>query len=130
MSTSPILFLIRGIPGSGKSTLAKYYVKQYNAKHFEADMMFVDPSNGVYCYDPAYLKDAHDWCLNSTKSSLLNGQNTVVSNTFIKIWEVRKYLALGYPTKIIEMDPIVYNNTHMVPEETIERMKSNFESLL
>lgn len=83
------LVVIRGLPGSGKSTFAKtlgYY-------HFEADQYFTD-LNDEYHFDPAKLKEAHEWCQNSVFEALNRGQDTVVSNTFTRLWKCSLILIL------------------------------------
>ncbi len=92
------LTLIRGLPGSGKSTLAK----TLKGVHLEADMYFVN-SNGEYQYRPEAIGDAHQWCQNQTDYWLNQGKNVVVSNTFVKHWEMSVYkkLARKYKAKLV-----------------------------
>ena len=66
-----MLILIRGLPGSGKSTMAR--VKYPNHIHLEADMYFED-DKGNYNFDPKKLKEAHKWCLETTRSLLSIGR--------------------------------------------------------
>ena len=124
---SPVLkneiVLIRGLPGSGKSTLAR---TMQDHVHFEADKFL--EVNGVYIYDPSKVKDAHNWCIASAKNALSKGQNVVVSNTFVKLWELQKYVNLGYPFKIIELKG-KWKNIHGVPQEKIENMAQRWEKL-
>jgi len=120
------LYLVRGLPGSGKSTFAKSLGDSY----FEADMYFIE--DGIYNFDPAGLKDAHEWCLNSAKSSMRIGDSKVaVSNTFTQEWEMKAYydLAEQYGYKVHSI--IVENrhggvNQHGVPEYKVEQMKNRF----
>ena len=89
--------IIRGLPGSGKSTLAKSMVDYL---HFEADMYL--EINGEYVYDASKIKQAHDWCVASAKNALEKGANVVISNTFVKLWEIQRYIDtsnLGSHTK-------------------------------
>ncbi len=119
------LTLIRGLPGSGKSTLAK----SIDAVHLEADMYFVN-SDGVYEYQADKISDAHQWCQKQTEYWLKQGKNVVVSNTFIKQWEMTAYkkLARKYRSKL---NVIVcrgqYGNVHDVDSETVERMRSDWQ---
>lgn len=117
------LVLIRGLPGSGKSTKAKSMAGYI---HLEADMYF--EINGVYTYDSSKVKTAHDWCVSSAKEELEKGKNVVVSNTFIKIWEMKRYIDLGFPFSVIEMSGS-WKNIHGVTLEKIEMMKNSMEKL-
>lgn len=124
----PKLTLIRGIPGSGKTTLAKQIVADTNALHYEADMYFTDEL-GNYNFDREKLRDAHNWCHLLTYEGLYSGKDVVVSNTFIKLWEVERYTKEF--TRLADIEIIVatgkFRNTHKVDQETIDRMLVNFE---
>ncbi len=120
------LVLIRGLPGSGKSTLAMKY-KEQGYDHFEADMFFVD-EHGKYNYVADKVPDAHAWCLESTKKSLAEGRKVVVSNTFVKLWEMEPYKKLGVEVEVITTTN-EWQNTHNVPKEVIERMKAGWQEL-
>jgi predicted kinase len=120
------LLLLRGLPGSGKSTLAK---TMDGYRHLEADMYFVSPS-GEYKFDPAGIKNAHAWCQDSTRWYLERGENVVVSNTFTKVWEMQPYLDMAKRFRAhVEVRTCTgeYGSVHEVPEETLERMKANWE---
>lgn len=120
------LILLRGLPGSGKSSLAKVI----GGSHFEADMYFMN--DGVYEFNPADLKHAHEWCKDRVYISMVkNVEKIVVSNTFTQEWEMESYYKLaeehGYRVHSI----IVENrhggvNEHGVPEEKLEQMKNRF----
>ena len=122
------LYLLRGLPGSGKSTLAK----SISDVHYEADMYFVN-ADGEYVFNPALLKDAHNWCQTMTQIAMeYNTPKVVVSNTFTQEWEMDAYYKLaekyGYQVNSL----IVENrhggvNEHGVPAEALERMKNRFE---
>lgn len=118
------LTLIRGLPGSGKSTLAK----KQRGIHLEADMFFV--KKGVYCYNPALISKAHQWCEKRTAKLLQTGRAVVVSNTFIQWWQIEPYILLAkqqnVPVKLLEARGN-YQNQHDVPEEVIEKMKMLYE---
>jgi len=121
------LVLIRGLPGSGKSTLAKSLCDG-NSTYYEADMYFVD-ADGNYNYDQSWISAAHSWCQHVTHIRLHNGYNTIVSNTFTTIKELRPYfeLALKYgilPTVILCQNQ--FGNIHDVPQEALDRMKNRF----
>ena len=117
------LYLVRGVPGSGKSTFAKSLGID---DHFEADMWFGD--NGGF--DHTKLKDAHEWCQSMTQSALCCGRDVVVSNTFIKRWELQPYIdcALRYGYVVFEVTCFGnHKSIHNVPDEVVQRMKVNFE---
>lgn len=118
------IVLVRGLPGSGKTTFAK--TMKDGHVHFEADMFF--DIEGIYTFEPSKVREAHDWCFESAKSSLKAGCNVIVSNTFIKLWEIKRYVELGYPFRIVEMMQR-WGNIHGVPAETIERMSKNWQAL-
>lgn len=118
------LYLIRGLPGSGKSTLAK----SINARHVEADMYF--ERHGKYHFQPTLLPQAHKWCKEQTENYLKKGFDVVVSNTFIQHWEMQPYkkLAKKYHVQlIVKVCENNYGNIHDVPENTIKKMKQNWE---
>lgn len=123
------LALLRGPAGSGKSTLAKaeYVTKGY--KHYEADMFFID-EYGVYIYNRNLIKEAHEWCINQTEKELQNGNNVVVSNTFIRLWELIPYqnLAKLYNADVeIQICMKTYKNIHNIPNDIVKRHIENFE---
>jgi hypothetical protein len=97
-----------------------------NYLHFEADMYL--EINGVYIYDSSKIKQAHDWCVASAKNALEQGANVVVSNTFVKNWEIQRYIELGFPYKIIEAQG-KWPNIHGVPIEMIDIMAKRWELL-
>lgn len=117
------IILIRGLPGSGKSTKAQS-IKDY--KHLEADQFMV--VNGKYQYDPSKVGLAHDMCVASAKNLLEQGFNVVVSNTFIKTWEMKRYVDLGFPFRIIEMKG-KFNNIHGVPQDKIDLMANGWQEI-
>ena len=119
------LVLIRGLPGSGKSTLAQKYVKA-GYYHNEADMYFMQ-EDGRYCFDPQQLRDAHDWCQNSTRNLLLAGKNVVVSNTFSRLREMSPYLEMPAENVFVIKCNGNYGNIHGVPEKTVRLMKERWE---
>jgi hypothetical protein len=92
--------------------------------HFEADMYFM--KDGQYQFDYTKIKDAHAWCQNQTKEALARGEEVVVSNTFVKEWEMQPYLDMCPAVRIITLEGN-YGNIHGVPEEVIERMRSSWE---
>lgn len=115
------IVLIRGLPGSGKTTLAKQFTMHV---HVETDMYF--EKDGMYQYNPADIKKAHAWCLEQAKFALQSGRNVVVSNTFIRRWEMEPYIQLGVPVREITAMGS-YSNVHGVPNKKIEMMRANWE---
>lgn len=120
------LILTRGLPGSGKSTLSKLICNQ----HVEADMFFLE--DGDYKFDASKLREAHEWCKNKTEEWMKKGYNVAVSNTFTQEWEMQSYFELAerYGYRVHSL--IVENrhggeNSHGVPEEKLDQMKTRFE---
>lgn len=122
------LIIVRGASGSGKSTFVTNKFKGYS--HFEADMFFI--KKGIYTFDRTKLKDAHEWCKNETLKSLKSGKNTVVSNTFIKFWEVEPYLNIAKDTNskvTIYRLNTQFKNTHNVPDDVVQRMRTTIDDI-
>lgn len=123
------LLLVRGVPGSGKSTYAKQWAEENNAVHVEAYMYFVQPS-GRYAFDPKQIGAAHDWCQLKAAKALEEGHNCVVSNTFVKRWELEPYFKMA---KVLGAEISLYVcrghwlNVHGVPQHVLDRMAQNFE---
>jgi len=120
------LVVLRGIPGSGKSTIARELYAGY--LHCEADQYFMD--NGVYRFDPTRIKEAHADCQRRVRDGLSGGFNVVVSNTFIKLWELQPYIdmanELKIPAKVFRCGGN-YGSVHGVPEAVIQRMLTTYE---
>lgn len=117
--------LIRGLPGSGKSTLAK----TLPGVHLEADMFFVN-QHGDYHFRPELIGQAHDWCQAQSEYWLSEGHNIVVSNTFVRQWEMAFYrkLARKYQAKLtIMVCREQYGNVHGVDDKTIAKMKKQWQ---
>ncbi len=117
------LYMIRGVPGSGKST----YARSLNIPdHFEADMWF-DQNGG---YNSNKIKQAHSWCLSQALESMREGRSVAVSNTFIRLWEMKPYLEaakhFGYEVEEITMNGR-WPNIHAVPESKVREMLNRFE---
>jgi predicted kinase len=125
------LTLIRGLPGSGKSTLARRLINESTNQciHLEADMFFVD-AQGEYFFQPYLLKQAHSWCQNECKKALKNKSSVIVSNTFIKHWEMTIYqqFAVRFNAElIIKTCEGEYGNVHGVPASTVNKMRKQWE---
>ena len=123
--TALTLTLIRGLPGSGKSTLAKSLA----GHHLETDMYFTD-KQGVYQFVGERLKEAHLWCQQQCELKLSQGISVVVSNTFVKQWEMDAYRLLAkkyHATFIIKTCIGKFQNKHNVPQETLHKMQSEWQ---
>ena len=122
-----ILYIVRGLPGSGKSTFAKSIAPV----HFEADMFFMN--NGEYKFDFSKIKEAHQWCQESTQDAMVYGSPKVaVSNTFTQEWEMKPYYEMAEKYGYVVFSVIVENrhggkNVHGVPEATLDNMRKRFE---
>lgn len=131
------LILIRGLPGSGKSTLAKLIqnssINGYKVfiDHYEADQYFIG-NNGQYRFEPSKIKEAHQSCQDLTRMALFSGYDVIVSNTFVKQWEIQPYLDMakefGAQVQLIECKG-QFGSIHGVPEATIQRMKEQWEEI-
>lgn len=130
------LYIIRGLPGSGKTTLAQNMIRAF-AKHgggtfvhAEADQFFTRP-DGEYEFRREMLKDAHAYCQGKVFDALQNGvELVIVSNTFVKKWEMQPYIDMANNLKIeygILCANGNYQNVHGVPDETIARMRATWE---
>jgi predicted kinase len=137
---STLLFL-RGLPGSGKTTLGELLsglVSSGAAEHIEADRYFEREEDGrtIYAFDPAKLREAHEYCEQQTVHALDSGiPLVIVSNTSTHEWEVNRYrrIADSHGARFISV--IVENrhsgqSVHDVPSETLTRMRERFDLLL
>ena len=128
------LYLLRGLPGSGKSTLARFVGDAF----VEADMFFL--KNGKYEFDGSKIRDAHAWCQSTVREWMQMNADTygleyseiAVSNTFTQEWEMEAYYNLAKEFNYKVFSIIVENrhdgvNSHGVPEDKMEAMKSRFE---
>ena len=119
------LYCIRGASGAGKTTYAKSLGLKH---HFEADDYFM--IDGVYCFLPQYLPQAHAQCLQKTKDAMQTGEDIVVANTFTRKWEFEPYLKIakefGYEVEIKIMTGN-YKNVHNVPDSVAAKQKARFE---
>ena len=128
------LYLLRGLPGSGKSTLARFVGDAF----VEADMFLL--KNGKYEFDGSKIRDAHAWCQSTVREWMQMNADTygleyseiAVSNTFTQEWEMESYYDLAKEFNYKVFSIIVENrhdgvNSHGVPEDKLEAMKSRFE---
>lgn len=123
------LTLIRGLPGSGKSTLAKALAEKTGAVHFETDRYFLD-DYGEYRFVPNQLEKAHQWCQQQTYNALSQGKSVIVSNTFVRHWEMKAYkeMAKKWNAKLeIQVCRGNYGSVHDIEPSTIIKMKSKWQ---
>ena len=140
-----VMVIMRGCPGSGKSYLAKMIVDKsypsnpnYKQHIFSADEFFM--INGVYCYEPLKLDDAHRFCQNNVMTKAREGYSPIIiDNTNMRLWEMDVYLKIGaengYQLHIMEpLTPwrnspvtLAKKNVHNVPEDKIRNMLKNYE---
>jgi len=130
--SKPILYLIRGVSGAGKSTFAqRLWEAGVVERVFEADDFFY-MENGLYEFDAACLKSAHNLCQANTRYVLGHlGKSVAVSNTSTTEKEVQVYQGIAEEFNAHFISVIVENrhdgvNIHGVPEEKIKQMKERF----
>jgi len=127
------LILLRGPSGTGKSTIAN----TLSASCHETDNFFVN-EKGVYSFEASLITRAHKWNQQEVRKKMLcKAPLVIVSNTFIKHWEMSPYLnlakELGYDVKIIrtpgpwQADVLFKRNKHNVPFHVIQRQINSFQ---
>jgi predicted kinase len=96
-----IMIIMRGPSGSGKTTRARELQKEYNALINSADKYFM--VKGEYCFNADQLPAAHNWCQDRTRCACEDGQNVIVDNTNMSLWEMKPYVEMaeefGYEVK-------------------------------
>lgn len=93
-------------------------------------MYFVD-AQGHYQFEPTQLTQAHTWCQQQTEKWLQQGESVVVSNTFVKQWEMTFYrkLAKRYQAElVIEVCTGQFDNIHGVSDAVVKRMKRDWQN--
>jgi hypothetical protein len=72
------------------------------------------------------LSEAHEWCREMTATSLQQGYNVVVSNTFTTQRELNPYfeiaMELGITPQVISVHGS-FGSIHNVPAEAMDRMR-------
>lgn len=128
-----VLYIMQGVPGSGKSFLASLI------KHGDNDEKPVVCStdtffyvNGVYKFDPTKLPEYHAKNLNHAIRCMDAGYSVVVDNTNIRRWQCREYVrhavAKNIPIIFVRVDGR-FSNEHGVPQEIVERLRSEMQEL-
>lgn len=129
--SKPYLLLIRGLPGSGKSTLARELSERFSLEHLEADMFF-ENERGDYEFDADKIGDAHEWCQSKARRYLESNQAVVVSNTSVRLWEIKPYKQmaerLGLKVYYLECKG-QFDSVHNVPSSTIKKMQKKWQKI-
>ena len=131
------LILVRGVSGSGKTTFVEEFIENVSLSIATDDFFVLD---GVYTFDPSYLAEYHQRCLDSVESEMETPStegycNIVVHNTFTMEWEMKAYFDLaekyGYNVyTIVVENRHKSNNVHDVPEHVIKAQRDRFEIVL
>ena len=120
------LSLIRGLPGSGKNTLGEALAPNHT---WSADDFFIE--DGIYCFDPTKLSEAHSWCEGRVEEDLAKGVDQVaVCNTFSRRWEYQKYIYMarkyGYTVFMMTCQNR-FSSVHHITRRAMENMQSRWE---
>jgi len=124
------LYIVRGLPGSGKTT----FIESITQNYVEADMYHEKVVDGKLIYDwkPENVSLAHQWCYNQVEGLMEMGEEKIaVSNTNTTEKEFKKYIELandfGYRYHVITVENYHGGeNTHNVPEKTLEKMENRY----
>ena len=127
------LILVRGIPGSGKTTFAKI-ISPWNiaADDCWAYDYTVDPRG----FNFEESQKAHQRCQECVQAWMeINRTPIVVHNTFVSLNSMLPYFTLarayGYQTHTLVIENRhMSESIHNVPNETLNKMKNNFEITL
>lgn len=129
------IFLIRGLPGSGKNAMGDRIVDHYLddtelcVVQSESNHFFYD-ENGVFSYNPELLREAHKYCQETVRDAMRRGHEVVVTNTFVKKWELRpyKHLAKTFGYQVVVLVARGCKQSELgVPSKTISKMRREWE---
>lgn len=76
------------------------------------------------------IQQAHQWCQRQAQQWLAKGESVVVSNTFVRHWEMKVYkqLAKRYKARLkIIICRGQFQNIHEVDDATVERMRQQWQ---
>ena len=131
------LILVRGASGSGKTTFVEEFLGTVSLSIATDDFFMLD---GVYIFDPSYLAEYHQRCIDSVESEMESPStegycNIVVHNTFTREREMKPYLDLaekyGYNVYTIVIENRhKSDNIHDVPEGIVKAQRNRFEIVL
>jgi predicted kinase len=150
-SSERVLVILRGLPGSGKSTFARDLLNFAEdvcvggLTKCSADTYFLRP-DGVYDWNPKYLKNAHEWCFEQVEEAMSDMgewsgdcQLIVLDNTNMIKAHYKKYVDLaqekGYTVREVvigkfdkdSLKEYAERNVHGVSLDVIEKMAKKFE---
>lgn len=132
-----MLIIVRGLPGTGKTTFAKKIKTMLEEKgnavsHFENDMFLID-ENGRYFWDEEKITAAVEWCQANTALKLIEGHIVIVSNTYLRFWQLVKLLEIASNLKVpveIYRCCTEYGSTKRIPKTAMTAMRSKIEDIV
>lgn len=122
------LIILRGLPSSGKTSFAQLI--EPRAICSADDYHY---NNNIYNWKAENIKKSHSWAIRKCRRFMqIRCSKVVIANTNTTEKEMQPYeeLAKEYDYRIYHI--IVENrhqnkNSHEVPEETIEKMRTRFD---
>ncbi len=130
---APRVILIRGFHNTGKTELAKYFCRadpSHMTVHLETDM-FMTNRNGERVFKKEKLHDAHQWVRDTAGILLNTGHSVVISNTFIRLWELDRYIVLastrGLDYAILKTQ-FEYPNVKAHPITLLQSQRASYEA--
>ena len=120
------LTIVRGLPSTGKST----YAHSLGVFHVEKDMFCMH--DGEYHWVKEQVKWNEDLLFEFAEKSLELGFDCVVVGTFVKACDVQKFVTLASliynaKVKVVRTTTEYPDNNHNVPQDVIEKMRTEFE---